>query len=39
MNCVDIHEAARRGDLEALQAAIKRGEDVNSKNWVGCVAA
>ena len=35
--CVDIRDAARRGDLEALRAAIKRGADVNSMGWVGCV--
>ncbi len=27
---MNIHKAARAGDLSALQDAIKRGEDVNS---------
>ena len=37
--CIDIHGAARRGDLEALRAAIKRGANVNRIHWVGCVVA
>ncbi len=31
---MDIHSAARAGDLSALQDAIKRGDDVNSVNEV-----
>ena len=30
----NILSAARAGDLSALRDAIKRGEDVNSVNWV-----
>ncbi|XP_064385034.1 uncharacterized protein LOC135333939 isoform X4 [Halichondria panicea] len=32
---MDIHSAARAGDLSALQDAIKRGDDVNSVNEYG----
>ena len=31
---MDIHDAARAGDLSALQDAIKRGDDVNSVDEV-----
>ena len=37
--CLDICEAASGGDLKALRAAIKRGEDVNCKDEVSCVVA
>ena len=30
----DILRAAEAGDLSALRDAIRRGEDVNSVNWV-----
>ena len=28
---MNINEAAKKGDLQALRAAIKRGEDVNQQ--------
>ncbi len=31
---MDIHDAARAGDLSALQDAIKSGQDVNSVDSV-----
>ncbi len=33
-NIMDIHNAARAGDLSALQDAIMRRDDVNSLNGV-----
>ncbi len=31
---MDLHSAAEKSDLSALQAALKRGENVNSVNEV-----
>ncbi len=31
---MDILSAAKKGDLIALRAAITRGEEVNSVDWV-----